>query len=220
MKKIIYVSLLILFSVNLKGQDTVIDNFQNYLPYSENIGINLNRDITSDSIKLELRLWICNYFQPDKLLQIIEKSNSDWIYKFGYFKLKDSLYAFSYKQTDIKDIDWKRFKNRLDTFIKADIPGQNGIKLLAKKHGVYYQLNNSKYFSRINEGIDFTLEIFNNDSYKIIHYNNPHLYIRDLKRDRLSTSEHKEFIQFVDYLNKEFKFSDLFETQLGDMNNN
>ena len=220
MKVVLYISFTVLFSNNIRGQDTIFNEFKNYLPYSSYEGSELKRNISSDSIKIELRLWICNFLLPDKLIQIRQTSDLDWDFKHGYFKFIDSRICFAYKSIDNLSIDWDNFEKKLNDFMQADVPDQKKIELIKKIEDKSYHIKNSAFFTNVMDGVEFTIELFYNDKYKIIHYNNPHSYLEDLEKSGFSTTKHKDFIKFVEYLTEEFELNRLFALQLNEIYDN
>ena len=205
---------LILFAINTFGQDsTLIKNYnQNLLDLVK--GTDLERDLISDSVQFELRLWICDFFYPDKLIQLTKDIENIWDYRLGYFKFIDTKTTFVFQDSIKKTIDWDNFKIELDRFINAGLPNQNDIELTLIKDGKTFRMKNEDYFSSIMDGGAYTVEIFDNKTHKSIHYNNPESYLEKLKEFGLSTIEHEKIIRFTHYITDSFDFRRLQQIQM------
>ena len=209
-----------LFAIRVNGQDTITTIDYNQIPLQEVKETDLERAIVSDSIKYELRLWISNFFLPDKLIQITKDFDNNWDYRLGYFKYVDTFRTFAYQDSIKKPVDWKQFEIRLDSFNMAQIPNQDEIDLILIKDGKTYKVDNEDFFSTIIDGLAYTIEIYDNKTYKSIYYNNPHSYLEDLIRTGLPTKEHQDFIKFVDYLTENFDFIKLQRIQMKELLDN
>ena len=206
--------ILILFAVKVNGQDTIATKSYNQILLDDVKGTDLERAIVSDSIQYELRLWICNFFFPDKLIQITKDFDNNWDYRLGYFKYVDTLRTFVFQDSIKKPIDWKQLEIRLDSFNIAQIPNQDEIDLKLTKDGKTYKVKNEDFFSTIMDGAAYTIEIYDNKTHKSIYYNNPHSYLENLIKTGLPTKEHQDFIKFVDYLIGNFDFIKLQRIQM------
>ena len=190
----------LLFSSTVNGQTTFTAKSNEELLLDCAKGTELEREITSDSIQYELRLWVCDFFYPDKLIQITRDFDPNWNYRLGYFKFLDDQTTFAFQDSIKKSIDWTEFENKLNHFIDAKIPNQDEIELLLSKDGYTYRLKNRDFFSSILDGGVYTVEIFDNKTHQTIQYNNPHSYLDKLTKAGLPTKEHEEFIAFTDYI--------------------
>jgi len=206
--------ILILFAIKVNGQDTIVTKSYSQILLEDVIGTELERDIVSDSIQYELRLRICNFFFPDKLIQITKDFDSNWNYRLGYFKYTGTSRTFMFQDSIKKIIDWKQFEIRLNNFIDAKIPNQDEIELILIKDGKTYKVKNDNFFSTIMDGIAYTIEIYDNKAHETVYYNNPHSYLENLMKIGLPTKEHEEFIKFIDYTTKNFDFIKLHSIQM------
>ncbi|MCF8373251.1 MAG: hypothetical protein K9H64_16650 [Bacteroidales bacterium] len=209
--------ILVLFAIKVDGQDIIATKGYNPILLENVKGTDLEREIVSGSIQYELRLWICNFFFPDKLIQITKELDNNWDYRLGYFKYVDTLNTFSFQDSIIKPIDWKQFEVKLDSFKVAMVPNQDEIDLKLTKGGKTYEVKNEDFFSTIMDGAAYTVEIYDNETHKLIYYNNPHSYLENLIETGLPTKEHQDFIKFVDYLTENFDFIKLQRIQMKDL---
>lgn len=209
-----------MFAIKVNGQDMIGTKSFNQILLEDVKGTDLEREIVSDSIQYELRLWICNFFFPDKLIQITKNFDNNWDYRLGYFKYVDTLRTFAFQDTIKKSIDWKQFEIRLDSFNIAQIPNQDEIDLKLIKDGKTYKVKNEDFFSTIMDGVVYTVEIYDNKTHKSIYYNNPHSYLENLIKTGLPTKEHQDFIKFVDYLTGNFDFIKLQRIQMKELVDN
>lgn len=206
-----------MFAIKVNGQDTIVTKSFNQLLLEDVKGTDLEREVVSDSIQYELRLWICNFFYPNKLIQITKDFDNNWDYRLGYFKYIDTLRTFAFQDSIKKSIDWKQFDIRLDSFNIAKILNQDEIILKFTKDGKTYKVKNEDFFSTIMDGAAYTIEIYDNLTHKLISYNNPHSYLEGLIETGFPTREHQDFIKFVDYLTENFDFIKLQKIQMREL---
>lgn len=204
----------ILFASHAKGQDTIVTKSINQLLFDNVKGTDLEREINSNSIQYELRLWICDFFFPDKLIQIKRDYENNWDYRLGYFQYDDTTRTIEFQDSIKKSIDWKQFEIKLDSFKIAKIPSQEEIDLILIKEGKTFKVKNEDFFSNILDGVAYTIEVYDNVTHKSIHYNNPHAYSAQLTRIGLPTKDHQDFIALVDYLSANFDLPKLRRIQM------
>lgn len=196
---------MILFAVKVNGQDSVISKSYNQFLIEEVNENKLKRKIVSDTIKYELRLWICNCF-PCKLIQITKDFNNNWNYRLGYFKHVNNIRTFEFQDSIIKAIDWDLFERKLRDFIESNV--QNQIELKISKDGKTYLIKNEDFFNT-KDRLIYTVEIYDNKECKTINYNYPHIYLERLLEAGLPTKEHEDFTNFLDYIGENFDLNKL-----------
>ncbi|WP_303917915.1 hypothetical protein [Draconibacterium sediminis] len=211
--------LLILSTQEVNGQDTFVTKSHSQILREIEKGTDLEREVVSDSIQYEIRFWDCDVFIPgDIVIQFKKDFNNNWSYRPGFYKI-DSTATFSFQDSIIKEIDWKQFEIKLDSFINAKVPNQNEIELKLIKDGQTYTVN-EYFFSSIMDGGSSTIEIFDNNTHKAIHYNNPKSYLEKLIKRDWSTKEHENFIKFSDYITESFDATKLRRIQLKEIYEN
>ena len=198
------------------GQDTTIIKSYDQILNDLVKGTELEREIISDSISFDLRLWICNFFYPDKLIQVTHDKFGNWDYHLGYFKDIDTTRIIAFQDSIKKPIDWTQFQSELDSFINSKIPDQDKIDLTLKKNGKTYRINNQTFFTTILDGVAFTIEIYDNNTHKSILYDNPESYLIELKERGLPIKEHEIFIRFTNYILNNFDYKKLQRIQIRD----
>ncbi len=203
-----------MFTIKVNGQDTITTKSFNQILLEDVKETDLEREIISDSNQYELRLWICNFFFPDKLILITKDFNNNWDYRLGYYKYVDTLRTFVFQDSIKTVIDWKQFEIKLDSFQIANIPNQDEINLKLTKDDKRYKVKNEDFFSSIMDGAAYTIETYNNVTHKSVYYNNPHSYLENLIEIGLPIKEHQDFIKFVDYLTENFDFLRLQRIQM------
>jgi len=168
----------------------------------------------SDSVEYEIRLWVNSFFYPTTVVQIAKDKNNGWSYRLGFFVYRDTIYNFVFQDSLRKEIDWNTFIAKLDTFNMANVPSQDEIELTILRNGKTYPFVNKDVFSTVSDGVEFYIEIYDNQSRKLIWYNNPHVYVKTLKAAGMNIIEHTSFIKFVDYLIDCFDVRGLQRTQI------
>jgi hypothetical protein len=163
-------------------------------------GTVLERWMISDSIDFELRFWICTYFLPDKMIQITNNAKSQWNYNLGFFRYEKKKKIFEFQDSIKQNVDWVEFKSKLDSFLKADLPDQYKIDLTYETDGAIKRVNAQDFFSGINDGVLYTVEIFNNNDHVTITYHVPEVQLIRLKKTALPVKEHEIFVNFINYL--------------------
>ena len=180
------------------------------------IGTQFDRELVSDSINFEIRIWFCDFFSPDKFIQIQKDSLGNWDYYLGYYKFIGEDYSIVFQDLMKKEINWENFEKELDYFLNADIPSQDKLDMKVEIDGRFYRIPDS-FFTSILDGSDITIEIFDNITRKIINFNNPWIYLEKLKKANFPAKEHEIFVRFVNFLMKEFDYMSLRKVQLRDI---
>ncbi len=211
--------ILILSTLNVNGQDTFVTKSHSQILLEIEKETPLEREIVSDSIQYELRMWYCDFFYPDKVIQFTKDFNGNWSYRPGYFR-SDTTTTFVFQDSIIKKIDWSQFEIKLDSFVDAKVPSQNEIELRLVIDGQTYTLKNEDFFSSIMDGGSYTIEIYDNKSYKTIYYNNPHSYLESLLQKGLPNIEHEDFIKFINYIYEDFELKELRRIQMKEILDN
>lgn len=212
---IILILLTFLGSVSY-GQDTATIKSYDQILIDMVKGTELERELISDSIHYDLRLWICNFFYPDKLIQVTQDTYGNWDYHLGYFRDFDTTRIFVFQDSIKKSIDWINFQTELESFIKSEIPDQDKIELILSKDGKNYRANSKDFFSRMLDGATFTFKIFDNKTHKSIFFDNPETYLEELRERGLPTKEHERFIRFTHYIMTNFNYKRLQQIQIRD----
>uniref|UniRef100_UPI0032167B2A hypothetical protein n=1 Tax=uncultured Draconibacterium sp. TaxID=1573823 RepID=UPI0032167B2A len=191
--------ILILFTLKVKGQDSSVTERMGQFMVKLANGTELERKIISDSIQYELRVWICDFFYTDKVIQFTKDFSNNWDYRLGYFNQDYNVHQSIVFQDSIKrSIDWEKFEFRLDNFINSKIPSQDEIELK-------YVANGNPYNGKITDfypldGAIISIETYDNKTRKFIFYNNPNLVLEELIKEGLTTKEHQYFIEFVNFI--------------------
>ena len=210
MKTAIYILFIVfVFSIKILEREPISSESNGLIELKDEKIKSFDREIVSDSIQYELRLWVGHFFIPRELIQITKDFDNNWNYRFGYYKYTDSSRIFVFIDTLRKKINWEVFSLAIDSFKLSEMVNQREIDLITFKNGKKCRARNEDFFSNISDGVVYEIEIFDNISHKTIYYNNPESYLTQLERIGFSTKEHKEFIRLVNYLKDTFDLKQL-----------
>uniref|UniRef100_UPI0032163F49 hypothetical protein n=1 Tax=uncultured Draconibacterium sp. TaxID=1573823 RepID=UPI0032163F49 len=191
--------ILILSAINVKGQELSVTEKMGQSIYEEAIETEIGRKIISDSIQYELRVWVSDIFTTDKVIQFTKDFDNKWNYRLGYFNQDyNSPRSFVFQDSIKRSIDWGEFEARLNCFINNKIPSHDEIELKYVASGKPYKGNIADFYSR--DPASIVVEIYDNETHKVICYISPNSCIDGLINEGLSTKEHQDFMKFVNFI--------------------